>query len=94
MSSSTTDPSDSDHVPVETVEDSAGNEKRMVGRPAGLKDFDIPTGDKDIDWRCPLCKEVGYYSRTGYPNPTCTNTDCRVDRYSPFVGDLPSNPNH
>ncbi len=73
----------------------------MIGWPAGMKEFDIPNGETDLDWRCPCCKEVGFYrrsrpsasgldpeavhTRTGYPSPSCTNTDCRVDRFSPFI---------
>jgi hypothetical protein len=71
-----------------TVTDQNGVEKQMIGRPAGLKDFDIPTGDSHLDWRCPSCGEVGYFRRTGEFGPECTNSDCRVKRYSPFVEEI------
>lgn len=67
------------------VTDPNGVEKTMIGWPTGLEDFDIPTGDIDLDWRCPQCGEVGYFTRTGYNKPSCTNRECRVDRYSPFA---------
>lgn len=80
-------------VTVEIVEDSRGYEKRMIGRPAGLQDFDIPTGEADLDWRCPACGQVGFFRRTGYSNPSCTNRACRVDRFSPHVRDSESDEN-
>jgi hypothetical protein len=70
---------------VETVTDKRDVQKQLIGRPAGMKDFDIPTGDSDLDYRCPNCGEIGFFRRRRKRNPKCTNTACRVNHFSPFV---------
>jgi len=74
-------------VEIETVTDRNGVEKQMVGRPTGLRGRPIPTGDSDLDWRCPDCGEVGFY-RVRRRGAGCTNPECRVDRFSPWVGSV------
>lgn len=75
---------------IQKVEDEKGNEKLMAGRPAGMRDFDIPkiTSTGDLDWRCPKCGEVGAWSRIRRGQGNCVNMDCRVDKFSPFVDSL------
>jgi predicted RNA-binding Zn-ribbon protein involved in translation (DUF1610 family) len=68
---------------IHTVTDENGVEKQMIGRATGLKRWNIPTGNSDLDWRCPNCGEIGFYRvKRG---TMCTNRDCRVNQFSPFV---------
>jgi len=71
----------------EIVEDRKGIKKKLTGRPIGMSDHQIPTGDKDMDGRCPNCGEVGLWDPIGSEGweVSCANSDCRVSRFSIFV---------
>ncbi len=74
-------------VETEIVKDRNGVKKKITGRPTGLRDWSIPTGEKDLDGRCPNCGEVGFWRYHGSHvyEAICTNDDCRVSKFSMFV---------
>jgi len=71
------------------VKDGDGDLRQMVGWPTGMGEHQIPSGDRHLDNRCPSCGAVGLFRPRGLSDLTCTTSECRVSRFSPFTDNPP-----